>query len=106
MDIGQWLGGRTDPQLKELLSLLLAEWMSHINQVRDMDNSGKGEDEVKTMEEWEKRVKEACPELAQENREFLEWMVECQGEALEDYYFYGLVDGARAMKWLMKKLEG
>lgn len=106
MDIGKWLGGRTTPQLKELLGSLLAEWMGYINQVQDRDNPGKNEDEIKTIEEWEKRVKEACPELAPETREFLDWMVGCQGEALEDYYFYGLVDGARAMKWLMEKLEG
>lgn len=102
MEIKRLLEEVADLQLKELLSLFLSEWMSKISREQEKENPKKYKSVNERFQNWENMVKENYPELKEESQKFLDWMVGYYGEELEDYYLYGLCDGIRVFRWLMK----
>lgn len=102
MEIKMLLEKVTDPQLKELLTLFLSEWMSKISREQEKENPQKNKLVNDRFQYWEEMIKDKSPELKEEGQKFLDWMVGYYGEELENYYLYGLCDGIRVFKWLMR----
>lgn len=92
----------TDPQLKELITLFLSEWMSKISREREKENAQKNKLVNDRFQYWEEMIKDKSSELKEEGQKFLDWIVGYYGEELENYYLYGLCDGIRIFKWLMR----
>lgn len=102
MEIKNLLEGITDSGLKELLNLFLSEWMSKISREQEKENPQKYKSVNAHFQNWEEMVKTNYPKLAEMNREFLDWLVGYYGEELENHYLYGVCDGIRLFRWMMK----
>ena len=101
MEIKNILEGVTDSGLRELLNLFLSEWMSKISREQEKENPQKYKAVNERFQNWEELIKKGYPELAEMNREFLDWLVGYYGEELENHYLCGVCDGIRVLKWMI-----
>ena len=65
------------------------------------ENPQKYKERDACFDNWEKVVKEHCPELAEKNRDFLDFLIGYYGNELESYYLLGLRDGIRVYQWVL-----
>ena len=64
MNIEKLLGKNLPPVLTELLALLLSEWMTILSRKQEKENPQKYKERDACFDNWEKVVKEHCPEPA------------------------------------------
>ncbi len=101
MDIEKMFGENLPPVLKELLALMLSEWMTVLSRKQEKENPQKYKERDAYFDNWEKMIKENCPELAGKSREFLDFLVGYYGNELESYYLLGLCDGIHVYQWML-----
>ncbi len=101
MDIEKLFGKNLPPAVTELLALLLSEWMTILNRKQEKEYPQKYKEYDACFDNWEKMIKENCPELEKKNRDFLDFLVGYYGNELESYYLLGLRDGIRVYHWVL-----
>lgn len=102
MEIKKCLEEVDDAELKGLLSLVLSEWMSKISREQEKENPKKYKSFHARFQHWEDMVGKTYPALKEDSQKFFDWLAAFYGDELETYYLYGLCDGIRVFKWMMK----
>lgn len=88
--------------LDELILFIIQERLNCFCQNRDDEKLKEGRTK---SDEWERILKEKCPELAEINEEYLNWFMLHQGEEVEESYLFGVQDGVKLMMRIMKLNE-
>ena len=89
-------------EIRDLMELLLTERISSLTRrQREEDPSRQKEEELR-FREWDRLIEEEYPEMAKQSQEFLDWITASQGQENEAFYRYGLEDGIRIMRQIMK----
>lgn len=89
-------------EIRDLLELILTERISSLTRRRREEEPSLRKEEECRFREWDRLIQEEYPELAKQSQEFLDWITANQGQEIEAFYRYGLEDGIRMMRQIMK----
>ena len=89
-------------EIRDLLELILTERISSLTRRRREEEPSLRKEEERRFREWDRLIQEEYPELAKQSQEFLDWITASQGQEIEAFYRYGLEDGIRMMRQIMK----
>lgn len=95
-------GEEDGEEIRDLLELLLTERISSLARRRREEEPARQKEEELRFREWDRMIQEKYPELAEQSREFLDWITAGQGQEIEAFYRYGFEDGIRMMRQIMK----